>query len=66
VVVFVNSKQQTLEDGATVARLIEALGMGQKRVAVEVNTELVTKGEWQQFKLKEGDRIEIVSFVGGG
>ncbi|HYG76916.1 MAG TPA: sulfur carrier protein ThiS [Planctomycetota bacterium] len=65
-VVFVNSKQQTLEDGATVARLIEALGMGQKRVAVEVNTELVTKGEWQQFKLKEGDRIEIVSFVGGG
>jgi sulfur carrier protein len=66
VVVFVNSKQQPLEENATVAALLDVLGMTQKRVAVEVNTELVTKNEWALFKLKEGDRIEIVSFVGGG
>jgi thiamine biosynthesis protein ThiS len=66
VLVFVNSKQQPLEENATVAVLLEVLGMTQKRVAVEVNTELVTKNEWAQFKLKEGDRVEIVSFVGGG
>jgi len=66
VVVIVNSKQQTLEDGASVARLLECLNMQQKRVAVEVNAELVTKGEWPAFKLSDGDRIEIVSFVGGG
>lgn len=65
-VVFVNSKQQTLEENASVAALLDVLGMTQKRVAVEVNTELVTKNEWAQFKLKEGDRVEIVSFVGGG
>ena len=64
--VFVNSKPQPLQDGANVIALLEALGLIQKRVAVEVNTELVTKTEWPQFKLKEGDRVEIVSFVGGG
>lgn len=64
--VFVNSKQQPLDEGSTVAALLEVLGLMQRRVAVEVNTELVTKNEWPQFKLKEGDRIEIVSFVGGG
>jgi sulfur carrier protein len=66
VVVLVNSKQQTVDDGATVANLLDVLGMTQKRVAVEVNLELVTKSEWPQFKLKDGDRVEIVSFVGGG
>ena len=64
--VFVNSKQQPLEENATVAALLEILGLTQRRVAVEVNTELVTKNEWAQFKLKDGDRVEIVSFVGGG
>jgi thiamine biosynthesis protein ThiS len=66
VTVFVNSKPQPLQDGANIAALLELLGMLQRRVAVEVNTELVTKNEWPQFKLKEGDRVEIVSFVGGG
>jgi sulfur carrier protein len=66
VVIQVNSKAQELPSGATVKALLELLQMTQKRVAVEVNAELVTKNEWPQFTLKDGDKVEIVSFVGGG
>ncbi len=62
----VNSKPQELPANATVKALLELLAIGEKRVAVEVNTELVTKGQWPEFKLKDGVRVEIVTFVGGG
>lgn len=64
--VFVNGQPHTLPDGAPVALLIEQLKLGEKRVAVEVNTELVTKSEWPARVLHDGDKLEIVSFVGGG
>ena len=64
--IFVNSREQAVPDGASVAALIELLGMAQKQLAVEVNTDLVPKREWPLFKLKAEDRVEVVSFVGGG
>jgi sulfur carrier protein len=66
VTIQVNSKPQEVPAGATIKALLETLQMTQKRVAVEVNAELVTKNEWPQFTLKDGDKVEIVSFVGGG
>ena len=65
-IVFVNSKPQELADGATLAGLLESLGLQRQRVAVEANGALVTRNDWAEFKLKDGDRLEIVSFVGGG
>jgi sulfur carrier protein len=62
----VNSKPQDLPDGATVAALLDEMKLGEKRVAVEVNAELVTKKEWNTFTLKAGDKVEVVTFVGGG
>lgn len=64
--VHVNGKPMALEANATVAALVETLGLTQKRVAVEVNKELVVKKEWSAKMLSEGDRVEVVSFVGGG
>jgi len=64
--IFVNSKETETPDGATVQQLIEQLGLGQKRVAVEVNAQLAAKSEWNSVVLKPGDRVEVVSFVGGG
>ena len=46
--------------------LIEELGMKPDRVAVELNREIVPRNEWAQTQLKEGDRLEVVHFVGGG
>ena len=66
VTIFVNSKETQIPDATTVQTMIELLGLGQKRVAVEVNKHLVTKSEWAATALKPGDRVEVVSFVGGG
>jgi sulfur carrier protein len=50
----------------TLATLIESLGMKSDRVAVELNREIAPRDRWQQITLKDGDRLEIVHFVGGG
>jgi len=50
----------------TLAALIETLGMKSDRVAVELNLAIVTRDRWSDTALKEGDRLEIVHFVGGG
>jgi len=46
--------------------LIEELGMKGDRVAVELNREIVPRQSWSATALKDGDRLEIVHFVGGG
>jgi sulfur carrier protein len=51
---------------STLAALIESLNMKPDRVAVELNREIVPRDRWPQTQLKEGDRLEIVHFVGGG
>ncbi|MGA9897170.1 MAG: sulfur carrier protein ThiS [Terriglobales bacterium] len=52
--------------GLTLAALIEQLGMKSDRVAVELNREIVPREQWAQTSLGDGDRLEIVHFVGGG
>ncbi len=64
--VNVNGEAKQLSDGATVARLIDSLALGGARVAVEVNEELVVRKAWETHALKDGDRVEVVTFVGGG
>lgn len=50
----------------TLAELLAQLGMKPDRVAVEVNRELVRRDRWSETKLADGDKLEIVHFVGGG
>lgn len=50
----------------TLAALVEALGMKADRVAIELNRDIVPRDRWTQTSLNEGDRLEIVHFVGGG
>jgi sulfur carrier protein len=64
--ISVNSKEQAVAPDCSVQSLLHQLGFAEKRVAVEVNQELVTKSQWPELRLKDGDRVEIVSFVGGG
>ena len=53
-------------DAKTLAELIETLGMKADRVAIELNREIVSRPQWESTPLKDGDRLEIVHFVGGG
>ena len=50
----------------TLAALIETMGMKPDRVAVELNRDIVPRDRWAEIQLHEGDRLEIVHFVGGG
>ena len=50
----------------TLGALVETLGMKADRVAVELNREIVPRNLWAETMLNEGDRLEVVHFVGGG
>jgi thiamine biosynthesis protein ThiS len=63
---IINGKEQTHPDALTLAQLIEQLGMKSDRVAVELNREIVPRAQWPETSLKDGDKLEIVHFVGGG
>lgn len=59
---------ETVEDvkAETVGELLEELKFQAGRVAVEVNLAIVRKADYGSFRLREGDTVEIVNFVGGG
>jgi thiamine biosynthesis protein ThiS len=62
----INGEIRALAPAETVAALVEQLGMKSDRVAIELNREIVSREQWAQTPLKDGDRLEIVHFVGGG
>jgi len=64
--VIVNDNEREVPDGATVAELLSAEGMAEKPCAVEVNRALVPKRRHGEHALRAGDRVEIVTLVGGG
>ena len=63
---FINAEDKTFSDALTLAQLVEQLGMKGDRVAVELNREIVSRAQWAKITLKDGDRLELVHFVGGG
>lgn len=63
---FLNGEPASVPDAVTVAAFLESLGMPERGVAVERNREIVPKSMYGTTRLAEGDRIEIVQFVGGG
>jgi sulfur carrier protein len=64
--IVINDQSLQAPDGVTVAQLLEQLGLGGRSVAVEVNLELVPRGRHAEHRLAAGDRLEIVTLVGGG
>ncbi len=61
-----NGETRTVRDGATVLSLLSELALPESRVAVERNRTIVRKADFGGTVLGDGDRIEIVTFVGGG
>lgn len=56
----------SLEKADSVERLVEELGLKSDRIAVEYNGEITPRTSWSMVQLSEGDRLEVVHFVGGG
>jgi thiamine biosynthesis protein ThiS len=61
----INGEPQSFS-AETVAALVEQLGMKSDRVAIELNRDIVPRDRWPLTPLRDGDRLEIVHFVGGG
>jgi len=62
----VNGEERQLDAAESVAALIGRLGLDPRKVAVERNLAIVPRSLWPSTVLTDGDRIEIVHFVGGG
>ena len=62
----VNGERRELKDESRLSDLLQELLLAPERVAVELNHQVVRRNEWPNTILKEGDRVEIVRFVGGG
>src|SRR3954463_5540294 len=64
--ITVNGQARTASPGTSVAGLLASMGVDPARVAIERNEEVIPRRTWPEALLAEGDKIEIVSFVGGG
>ncbi|MDY4920666.1 MAG: sulfur carrier protein ThiS [Phascolarctobacterium sp.] len=63
---IINGKNESLERNMTLAELLEQLGYRQNLVAVELNGQIVKRAEYVSTMITVSDKLEIVSFVGGG
>ena len=66
VTIQLNGEPRGVSDGITVAGLLRELNIQPDRVAVELNLEIVDRQAFETRRLQEGDRLEILSFIGGG
>ncbi len=64
--IVVNGEEQEVRAGTTLAGLIEERRLSGKRVAIEVNEEIVPRSDHTEYQLQQGDRVEIVQAIGGG
>lgn len=64
--VHLNGKERDLRAGLTVRGLLESLELQPGMVVVERNREILTRARYDEVEVREGDRLELVHFVGGG
>jgi len=63
---IINGAESEFTNISTLASLVDQLGMKPDRVAIERNRDIVPRDRWSETTLSDGDRLEIVHFVGGG
>jgi sulfur carrier protein len=64
--IVLNGRDEDIASGATIADLVAASGFAGKRVAIEVNREIVPRSDYGVRALAAGDRVEVVHAIGGG
>ena len=64
--IVVNGEERLVPEGENVRSLLAVLGIEADRVAVELDRSIVRKADWDSTAIRDGSRIEIVQFVGGG
>ena len=62
----INGKERTFQNNITLFKLVKNLRIPIKKVAIELNEEIIDKKKIKKIKLNKNDKIEIVHFIGGG
>ena len=66
IAIQLNGERREMPQGTPVAALLERVGLNAARVAVEYNLAILPRARWAETMVSDGDRFEIVQFVGGG
>jgi len=64
--IIVNGEQRDVKAGFTAEQLVDSMGIGSGRIAMEVNLEIVPRSTYAEHVFKAGDKVEVVHAVGGG
>jgi sulfur carrier protein len=64
--IFLNGETREFPDNTTAAILVESLGLTGKRIAMEVNLEIVPRSQYASYQIQPGDKVEVVQAIGGG
>ncbi len=64
--VFINGETKNIQKAFSLSELLGELAVPSERIAIELNKEVVRRRDWENIKIKDADKIEIVHFVGGG
>ena len=64
--IIVNENETEVPEGWVISDLIRSLDLNPERLAVELNRKIIRRSGWDSTRISEGDRVEIVHFVGGG
>lgn len=64
--IVLNGAERTIPEGSTVSSLLEEMGIQAGRVAVEINLKILDPEEFARALIHEGDKVEVIGFVGGG
>jgi thiamine biosynthesis protein ThiS len=62
----INGESRRFSEDLSIRDVLAQMGLLEKPVVVELNLEIVPKERWEGHRLKEGDRMEVIGFVGGG
>ena len=64
--ILLNGETKEIAEELNLSGLLKHFSLPQERIAIELNKEVVRKKDWENIKIAEGDRLEVIHFVGGG
>jgi sulfur carrier protein len=65
-IIQLNGEPQEVKENMSLPELVAGLSLKAEQVAIELNQSVVRRAQWESTRLREGDKVEIVHFVGGG
>jgi thiamine biosynthesis protein ThiS len=64
--IFINGEVKEIVEPVNLIELLKLLALPQERIAIELNRQVVRKKDWKDINVGDGDKLEVIHFVGGG